>query len=317
MPRPPAGAAGPAGFEVTALSTSSPESAARAGEIHGVARTFGTATDLAACDEVDLVVVSVRVPAHRESVSAAVQAGKAVFCEWPLGNGLAETEELARLVGKHDVPSIVGLQIRANPVMNYLRDLVADGYVGEVLSATVIGSAGGTWGAYSDPNSRYLLDPANGATLLTVPFSHALDGLAWVLGEPERLRMEHAPTDLRLRTSTVKAHLGLRTSTSNSSKTSARAATVFRTSRTPSCGTEVLTMLPACPNGSCGQSVPRARAYRAYRSRVCGHDLSRCSPNRSDTKCARTIPISAQRRLSEKQTPDQHVQHTTRNWRIN
>lgn len=122
------------GFEVTALSTSSPESAASAGEKHGVARTFGNATDLAACDEVDLVVVSVRVPAHRELVSAAVQAGRAVFCEWPPGNGLAETEELARLVGEHDVPSIVGLQIRTNPVMNYLRDLVADGYVGEVLS---------------------------------------------------------------------------------------------------------------------------------------------------------------------------------------
>src|ERR1700751_3817649 len=65
------------GFEVTALSTSSPESAARSGEIHGVARTFGNGTDLAACDEVDLVVVSVKVPTHRELVSAALQAGKA------------------------------------------------------------------------------------------------------------------------------------------------------------------------------------------------------------------------------------------------
>ena len=80
-------------------------------------------------------------------VSAALQAGKAVYCEWPLGNGLAETEELARLASEHDVPTFVGLQIRANPVMNYLRDLVADGYVGEVLSTTVIGSAGGIWGA--------------------------------------------------------------------------------------------------------------------------------------------------------------------------
>jgi predicted dehydrogenase len=180
------------GFEVTALSTSSPESAVRSGEVHGVTRTFGNATDLAACDEVDLVVVSVKVPTHRELVSAALQAGKAVLCEWPLGNGLAEAEELARLAGEHDVPAIVGLQIRVNPVMNYLRDLVADGYVGEVLSTTVIGSAGGVWGAYCDTNSRYLLDPANGATLLTVPFSHALDGLALVLGEPQRLHIEHA-----------------------------------------------------------------------------------------------------------------------------
>jgi predicted dehydrogenase len=180
------------GFEVTALCASSPESAARAGEVHGVARTFGNATDLAACDEVDLVVVSVKVPTHRELVSAALQAGKAVLCEWPLGNGLAEAEELARLAGEHDVPAVVGLQIRVNPVMNYLRDLVADGYVGEVLSTTVIGSAGGVWGAYNTQNSRYLLDIANGATLLTVPFSHALDGLAWVLGEPQRLHIEHA-----------------------------------------------------------------------------------------------------------------------------
>jgi predicted dehydrogenase len=180
------------GFEVTALCASSPESAARAGEVHGVARTFGNATDLAACDEVDLVVVSVKVPTHRELVSAALQAGKAVLCEWPLGNGLAEAEELARLAGEHDVPAVVGLQIRVNPVMNYLRDLVADGYVGAVLSTTVIGSAGGVWGAYNTQNSRYLLDIANGATLLTVPFSHALDGLAWVLGEPQRLHIEHA-----------------------------------------------------------------------------------------------------------------------------
>jgi predicted dehydrogenase len=147
------------GFEVTALSTSSPESAARSGEIHGVARTFGNGTDLAACDEVDLVVVSVRVPKHRELVSAALQAGKAVYCEWPLGNGLAETEELARLAGEHDVPTIVGLQIRANPVMNYLRDLVADGYVGEVLSTTVIGSAGGIWGRTATRTVAICLTP--------------------------------------------------------------------------------------------------------------------------------------------------------------
>jgi len=48
-----------------------------------VARTFGNATDLAACDEVDLVVVSVKVPKHRELVTTALQAGKAVFCDGP------------------------------------------------------------------------------------------------------------------------------------------------------------------------------------------------------------------------------------------
>ena len=46
--------------------------------------------------EVDLVVVTVKVPHHRELVPSALEAGKHVYCEWPLGNGLAEARKLAR-----------------------------------------------------------------------------------------------------------------------------------------------------------------------------------------------------------------------------
>jgi hypothetical protein len=67
------------------------------GEAHDVPLTFGTAEELARRDEVDLVVVTVKVPHHREVVTTALQAGKMVLCEWPLGNGLAEAEELAAL----------------------------------------------------------------------------------------------------------------------------------------------------------------------------------------------------------------------------
>ena len=46
--------------------------------------------------DVDLVVVSVSVPAHHGMVTAGLEAGKHVFCEWPLGANSGETEELAR-----------------------------------------------------------------------------------------------------------------------------------------------------------------------------------------------------------------------------
>ena len=59
--------------------------------------TFGPAEELAHRDEVDLVVVTVKVPHHRELVTTALQAGRMVLCEWPLGNELAEAEELAAL----------------------------------------------------------------------------------------------------------------------------------------------------------------------------------------------------------------------------
>ncbi|MEU7300241.1 Gfo/Idh/MocA family oxidoreductase [Streptomyces sp. NPDC007206] len=177
------------GYELRALSASSRQSAERSGQKHGVARAFGTAAELVACDEVDLVVVAVKVPYHRELVRTALDAGKSVLCEWPLGNGLAEAEDMARRARSRAVPTVVGLQARSHPALAYARDLVADGYVGEVLSTTVVGS-GGAWGATVGPGDHYVLDAANGATLLTIPFSHTLDGLAFVLGEPEELRIQ-------------------------------------------------------------------------------------------------------------------------------
>jgi predicted dehydrogenase len=48
-------------------------------------------------DAVDVVAVTVKVPDHLELATAALDPGKAVYCEWPLGNGLTEAETLAAL----------------------------------------------------------------------------------------------------------------------------------------------------------------------------------------------------------------------------
>src|SRR5690606_5211442 len=74
----------------------------------------------------------------------------------------------------------VGLQARSAPAVRHLRDLVADGYVGEVVAAT-LGGAGGGWGPTAGERAAYTADRANGATLLTVPFGHTLDALTTVL----------------------------------------------------------------------------------------------------------------------------------------
>lgn len=192
------------GYEVRALGASSRQSAERSGQQHGVSRVFGTAAGLVGCDEVDLVVVAVKVPHHLELVRTALNAGKSVLCEWPLGNGLAEAEDMARSAHARALPTAVGLQARSHPALAYVRHLVADGYVGEVLSTTVVGS-GGAWGGTVGPGDHDVLDAANGTTLLTVPFGHALDGLASVLGEPRELRIRQ----LSRRTSAMDTRSGL------------------------------------------------------------------------------------------------------------
>ncbi|MEU1943749.1 Gfo/Idh/MocA family oxidoreductase [Streptomyces sp. NPDC020125] len=170
------------GYELRALSASSEESARAAGAKFGVPLTFGSAAELARSEEVDLVVVTVKVPHHRELIVPALEAGKPVLSEWPLGTDLAQAEELAALAEAKGVRTAVGLQARSAPPVRYLRDLVAEGYVGRVLSTTLVCS-GRVWGPTFRDGGEYLLDRANGATLLSIPFGHTVDALTMVLGE--------------------------------------------------------------------------------------------------------------------------------------
>ena len=170
------------GYELRALSASTAESAKAAGGKYGVALAFGAAEELAACDEVDLVVVTVRVARHREPVLAALSAGKPVLCEWPLAVDLAEAHELAAFASDRRVRTAVGLQGRSAPVVRYLRDLVGEGYVGDVLSTTLVASAG-AWGATFLPREPFLLDREGGNTMLNVAVGHLADSLAMCLGE--------------------------------------------------------------------------------------------------------------------------------------
>lgn len=171
-------------YRVAAVATTRRESADAAAADIGLPsdRGFTSAAELAACADVDLVVVTVKVPHHLELVRAAVAAGKHVYCEWPLGNGLAEAEDTARLVRDAGVQGVIGLQARCAPAVAYVRDLVASGEIGEVLSSNMFGT-GIQWGGWVDRPNTYLLDPANGATLMTIPFGHAVDAMCHCLGE--------------------------------------------------------------------------------------------------------------------------------------
>jgi len=137
------------GVELRALSASSAESAKAAGDKYGVALTYSSVEELAACDEVDLVAVTVKVTHHYELVMAALRAGKMVLCEWPMAATLAEAEQMASLASDGALRTVAGLQARSAPAIRYLRDLIAEGYIGQVLSTTLVAS-GVNWGATVD-----------------------------------------------------------------------------------------------------------------------------------------------------------------------
>ena len=168
-------------YDIVGVANTSSRSAAAAAAALQIPVAFANAAELISHPDVDIVAVTVKVPHHYEIVSAAIAAGKMVYCEWPLGNGLAEAEDLANLARAKRVPCVVGTQARAAPEMEYLRQLIAEGFVGEVLSSTLIGS-GMAWGATVERRNAYLLDRANGATMLSIPVAHTMAGVCDVLG---------------------------------------------------------------------------------------------------------------------------------------
>src|SRR2546426_7374164 len=173
-------------FEITALSTSRRESADAASKRFGVPLAFDSHQELVNNHAVDVVAVTVKVPYHLDLATAALDAGTAVYCEWPLGNGLNEAETLAALAKNQGVLAVAGLQARSAPAVAYVRDLVEQGYVGEILSTTLVGSGMG-WGPTVEPFNAYLNDKKNGATMLSIAVGHTADALCYCLGEVREL----------------------------------------------------------------------------------------------------------------------------------
>src|SRR5437868_7214006 len=168
-------------YEIRALSAHSAESARAAGEAFGVSAVFSDHEQMVTQPDIDLVAVTVKVPHHRELVSAALAAGKAVYCEWPLGRDLDDAKAMAALAAEQGVRTVVGLQGRQAPAIEFVQQLLSDGYVGEVLSTTMVGLSAP--GAAVVKANAYMLVTTNGAHMLTIAFGHSLDTLNYVLGE--------------------------------------------------------------------------------------------------------------------------------------
>ena len=167
--------------DLVAVCTAHEDTAKESADKYGVPMAFHDHHEMLKRDDIDAVGVIVRVPLHHELTMDVLAAGKHVYTEWPLGSNLAQTQEMADLARKQNVHSMVGLQARCAPAILRMKELIDEGYVGEVLSGhmSLFGSgvltrvSGRTW-----QKDRIL-----GANTFTISFGHAIDALCMCLGE--------------------------------------------------------------------------------------------------------------------------------------
>mgnify|MGYP000844255975 FL=1 len=81
-------------------------------------------------DDVQAVSVCTPNDMHHEMVQAALEAGKHVYCDKPLGLSVAQATEMVAAAERADTVSQMTLQYRFVPAIRRARQLIEDGFLG-------------------------------------------------------------------------------------------------------------------------------------------------------------------------------------------
>lgn len=114
-----------------------------------IARTFDTYSALLASSDVDAVYIPLPNSLHAEWALRAADAGKAVLCEKPLALNALEAQRVVDAFAARRVPLMEGFMYRFHPQNVHVKQLVADGAVGDVrevrahLSVDIMDAAAG------------------------------------------------------------------------------------------------------------------------------------------------------------------------------
>jgi predicted dehydrogenase len=174
------------GFELAAVATRSVETATAAARAFDIPLAFGSAQEMLASADIDAVAIAVRTPEHDAIVHAAAQAGKHVFCEWPLSPTCEQAESAYRAVDEAGVCHMVGLQGYQSPGARYVRRLVDAGAIGKLVSLSLV-ARGGPSGSVIPAANVYAADARSGASVLSITTGHALSVVDVVAGWPTEL----------------------------------------------------------------------------------------------------------------------------------
>ncbi|WP_035487985.1 Gfo/Idh/MocA family protein [Geminicoccus roseus] len=120
--------------ELVSVCTSSPAGGAKAAQALGFARGAADWQEVVADPAVEVVVVNTPNHLHAPVAMAAIQAGKHVHCEKPLGLDPAECRELTEAAEKARLRTIVGFNYRQNPATSLAREIIQSGEIGEPIS---------------------------------------------------------------------------------------------------------------------------------------------------------------------------------------
>lgn len=169
-------------FTLAAVSARTQPLADQAAAAFKAPRAFGDSLKLVRDPDIDVVAVTVKVPEHRAIVLAVLEAGKHLYCEWPLGRDVAEAKEMADAAARAKSSHvIIGLQALSAPAVRHAAKVVASGALGQPRMLRVFSPTAG-WAAKAPPYYAYLQDKRNGATMMAIAGGHTMAAMEAIIG---------------------------------------------------------------------------------------------------------------------------------------
>ena len=118
--------------EITAVASRSIEKAEEFREEYNAKHAFGSYEELFQCPEVDVIYIATPHTSHKEWSIKAMNHGKHVLCEKPMGMRRADIEELVSVAKSNKVFLMEALWSRFNPTIKKVKELVDKGEIGEL-----------------------------------------------------------------------------------------------------------------------------------------------------------------------------------------
>ncbi|KAA2217347.1 Gfo/Idh/MocA family protein [Maribacter flavus] len=120
------------GGKLTAVGSRSLERAKKFADEYGAPHVFGSYDALFESDTVDVIYIATPHTYHAEVAISAMEAGKHVLCEKPMGVNKSEVERMIEAAKKNKVFLMEALWSRFNPTINAVKELVDSGEIGDV-----------------------------------------------------------------------------------------------------------------------------------------------------------------------------------------
>jgi predicted dehydrogenase len=168
--------------ELVAVGSRTQQKADEFGEKYGVPHRHGSYEALAADDDVDVIYVSTPHVLHKDNTILCLQAGKAVLCEKPFTINAAEARQVVQLARDRKLFLMEAMWTRYLPLVVRVRQMVADGAIGEPRMVQVDFGFRSGW----NPQGRLLNPDLGGGSLLDVGV-YNVSLASMLLGTPTRI----------------------------------------------------------------------------------------------------------------------------------